>query len=250
MPEGLALALATQGLVLIMAVKFLAGLTYGFAGFGAALIFIPLSSLFVPPQVAVGVMAVSSVGSLFTVFRPAWAEADRTRVMWMLIPAFVTLTPGVWLLGTLDVTALRWIISAVIGVSLVAMITGYRRAVAPSNAMLAGIGGGAGLVGGLTGLTGPVVILFNLSGREDARIMRANTLCFLTLLGTLMIPQLTLQGLFTAQVLWLGLIMLPVYIVATWLGRRLFDPRRQGLYRGLGYAVIAGAVLVGLPLWD
>ena len=250
MPEALALALATQGLALIIAAKFLAGVTYGFAGFGAALIFIPLCSIFVPPQVAIGVMSVTAIGSIFTVFRSAWAEADRARVMWMLVPAFVMLAPGVWLLKVLDVTLLRWIISGVIAVSLAATMAGLRRAVTPSNPVLAGIGGTAGLVGGVTGLLGPVVILFNLAGREDARIVRANTLCFLTILGTLMIPQLAVQGLFTTQVLWLGLILLPVYMLGTWLGRRLFDPRHSGLFRGLGYAVIAGAVLVGLPLWD
>lgn len=249
MPEGLALALATQGLVLLILAQLAAGLIYGFAGFGAALIFIPLASIYVGPQVAVGAMAVTSIGSIVTVLPRAWAEADRPRVMWMLVPAFLAMVPGVWLLRTLDVTVLRWIISAVIAVALGAMILGLRREMAPTRGVLAGIGVGSGLVGGVTGLTGPIVILFNLSGREDARQMRANTLCFLTLLGSLSIPQLAFQGLMPPHVLWLGALLLPVYMVGTLIGRRFFHPNRQALFRLLGYVVIAGVVLVGLPIW-
>ena len=250
MPEGLALALQTEGLVLLLLVLLLAGLVYGFAGFGAALIFIPLASIFVPPQLAVGIMAVSALGSTVTVLPRAWRQADRARVLWMLVPAFLTLVPGIWLLRSMDVLPLRWLISGLIVLSLAAMTLGWRRSMAPKRAALAAVGGAAGFIGGLTGLTGPVVILFNLSGDEPVVITRANTLCFLTLLGVLMIPQLAAQGVITGPVLWLGLLATPVYMVGTAIGQAVFNPAYQSVYRLLGYGVIAGAVLVGLPLWD
>lgn len=249
MPEGLALALQTQGLIPVLFFELLAGICFGFTGFGAALIFVPLATIYLPPPVVIGILGMTTVASLFTVLAPAWREADRPRVLWMLIPAFACLTPGVWLLGRIDATPLRWIISTVILISLTALIAGWRRRVEPKPVALVALGAGSGLVGGLTGLTGPLVILFNLAGREDVRRTRANTLSFLTLLGLLTLPQLAFQGLLTAQVLWLGLIAMPVYGLGTLTGRWLFDPRHERLFRTLGYLVIAGAVIVGLPVW-
>ena len=39
----------------------------------------------------------------------------------------------------------------------------------------------------------------------------------------------------------------PVYMVGTAFGQAVFNPAYQSVYRLLGYGVIAGAVLVGLP---
>ncbi|MHC0053154.1 sulfite exporter TauE/SafE family protein [Actibacterium sp. D379-3] len=250
MPEGLALALQTGGLPVLLLVNLLAGVVYGFAGFGAALVFIPLASIFVPPQIAVGIMAVTALGSAVTVLPRAWRQADRPRVLWMLVPAFLTLVPGIWLLRSMDVLPLRWLISGLILLSLAAMTLGWRRRMAPNRAALAAVGGAAGFIGGLTGLTGPVVILFNLAGDEPVVTTRANTLSFLTLLGVLMIPQLAAQGVVTGRVLWLGLLAAPVYMAGTMIGQAVFNPAYQKVYRLLGYGVITGAVVVGLPLWD
>ncbi len=250
MPEGLALAFLTEGLIYILLIKLLAGIVYGFAGFGSALIFIPLASIFVPPQVAVGVMAITAIGSVGTVLPPALRAADKPRMLTMLIPACVMLVPGIFVLRSMDVTPLRWLISGVIAISLAAMMFGWRRSVEPSPKSLAGLGITAGLIGGATGLLGPVIILFNLSGRDDVTVTRANTLCFLTLSGIIMIPLLALMGVITTPVMWLGLLATPVYMVGTLIGQRGFDPKHATLFRWLGYAVIGGAVLVGLPIWS
>ncbi len=250
MPEGLSLAFQTEGLLWVLAFKLLAGIVYGFAGFGAALIFIPLASIFLPPQVAVGIMAITAIGSVATVLPPALRDADKPRMLSMLIPAIFTLVPGIWLLRTMDIIALRWLISGVILISLAAMVMGWRRSIAPSRSTLMALGAGAGAIGGATGLVGPLVILFNLSGRDDVRVTRANTLSFLTLSGIAMIPLMWAQGILTGGTLWLGLIATPVYMAGTVIGHRFFDPRHELLFRQLGFIVISGAVVAGLPLWD
>jgi hypothetical protein len=49
MPDALAAVLADPGLPFVCLVSLIAGLVYGFAGFGSALIFMPLATLFVRP---------------------------------------------------------------------------------------------------------------------------------------------------------------------------------------------------------
>ncbi|WP_108261533.1 hypothetical protein [Mangrovicoccus ximenensis] len=103
------------------------------------------------------------------------------------------------------------------------------------------------MVGGATGLTGPVVILFHLGGQGSAAANRANTLVFLTLLSLLLLPQLALQGLLSGPAIGLGLLQLLPYAAGSRLGQALFDPARETLYRRSAYVLIAAAVILGLP---
>lgn len=250
MPDGLALALQTQGLMYMLLAMALAGLVYGFAGFGSALIFVPVSAIFVAPAVAAVLMSMAGLSSVFTVLPRALRGADLKRLAWTLTPAAIATIPGIVILRSMDVTPLRWVICAIIAVALLAMLSGFRRELSPSPATSVGIGTAAGFIGGATGLLGPVIILFNLAGNEPVAVTRANLLSFLTLLGLLLLPMLAIQGLVTTRVLWLGLLTTPVYMVSTLIGQSLFDPSHERLFRSLGYVVIGLAVVVSLPLWD
>jgi uncharacterized membrane protein YfcA len=65
-------------------VSLIAGLVYGFAGFGSALIFMPLATLVVSPPVAVAAFSMSALASLVTVVPGAWKAADRPTVLTMI----------------------------------------------------------------------------------------------------------------------------------------------------------------------
>lgn len=243
-------ALATQGLALVLPAILAAGVLYGFAGFGSALLFLPLATALLPPPVAVAAFAVASIGSVATVLPGAWAVADRRAVLLMAGSAALAMPLGVWLLRAADPVAVRWAVSAVVAATLASMAAGLRVRVGPGAPARAAVGAASGLVGGATGLLGPVVILVGLSDRRGAAVMRANLAAFLTLMGVVLLAQLALQGALEARALRLGLLCLPLYTLGTLLGRRLFDPARERLHRRLAYAVVAASVVIGLPVFD
>ena len=96
---------------------------------------------------------------------------------------------------------------------------------------------------------GPIVILFNLSSGDDIARSRANTAIFLTLISLLVLPQMAAQGILSGAALALGALMLIPYTLGTWAGRRMFDPARKRLYTIAAYTIIAGSVVMGLPIW-
>ena len=232
----------------LVAVTFLSGLSYGFAGLGS-MVFVPLAAILLPPQQAAAQMALCGLGSAVTLLPRAWGAADRPRVLTMLAPAALGLAAGAAVLKRADAEALRWVVAGLVAATLAALMAGWRMRLAPGRGMLAAVGGGSGLIGGATGLLGPVILLFNLAGTDRAGRVRANTVSFLTLLTVLYVPVLALQGLIGPEVLWRGLILVPVYMLATRLGQAVFDPERERLYRHAGYAAVGLAVLAGLPLW-
>ena len=51
-------------------------------------------------------------------------------------------------------------------------------------------------------------------------------------------------------VLWLGLLAGVPNVIANIIGARLFDPKRERLFRTVAYIVIAASAILGLPLWN
>ncbi|NSX55190.1 sulfite exporter TauE/SafE family protein [Parasulfitobacter algicola] len=250
MPDSIATALATPGLVWLVATALAAGVVYGFAGFGAALIFMPIATIFIAPEVAVAAFSISALASLFTVVPKAWAVANKGATLRMIGAAVVTAPLGIWILRTTDDTLLRWAVSVVVFITLLALITGWRYKGVPSHAARFGVGAATGFVGGATGLMGPIVVLFNLSGTDPVSVSRANSLVFLTLSSLALLPLMALQGVLGLASVLLGLLLLVPYGVGAVVGQALFNPQYERLYRLCAYGIIAVAVLLGLPIYN
>lgn len=250
MPEILGSVLATPGLVWILGITLIAGVVYGFAGFGAALIFMPVVTVFIPVEVAVAAFQVSALVSLVTVVPRAWGQGDRVGVSLMIGVACLTVPAGLYLMRTTDVLAIRWAVLGVTAVTLLCLIAGWRYQARPTPLLRAGVAAATGFVGGLTGLMGPIMVLFQLSGQDSAARSRANTILFLTLSSILMLPLMALQGMLTPAAIWLGVLLLVPYGVGARIGQALFDPAREVLYRRVAYGVVGAAIVVGLPIYE
>jgi len=249
MPEAVAAALATPGLPILILAALVAGMVYGFAGFGAALIFMPIGVRFLDPLSAVAAFQLSALASLFSVVPQAWGQADR-RAAGIMLGASVLAAPlGIWVLRTGDPEGLRWAVSAVVLITLTALLTGWRFKGTPGVPGWLGVGAGVGFLGGSVGLNGPALILFQLAGRDPVERTRANTILVLTLSSLLLLPLMALQGALSGQALAIGAMLFLPYLIGGWLGRLVFDPSRAGLYRWVAYGIIAAAGLMGLPIW-
>lgn len=249
LPPALMEAVSGDGFALAVASVLVAGVVYGFAGFGAALIAIPLLARATSPEVAVIAFGLAGLGSAATMLPRVWPQADKRATGWMLLAAALTAPFGLWLLVHGDPTALRWGICLFAAATLAGIVSGWRLRLSSGPGVRMALGGAAGALGGATGMTGPLVILTNLASGDDAARMRANLASFLTLTNFIFLPVLALYGAVTAPALWLGAILLPVYMVGTEIGARLHRPGRERLFRLTAYVVVGAAAVLGLPLW-
>lgn len=250
MPDALSAALATPGLVWLMLVIGAAGLVRGFSGFGTALVFVPVANIFLDAKQVVTVIALTGVASNAVILPRAWKQGSRAEVGLLVIAALLTVPAGLWLLDVLDKTTVRWVVTVVAGGMLASLISGWRFSAVVTRPALLAIGAAAGVVGGMTGLTGPVVILFYLAGQAVVQSVRANTILFLAALDVVIIANLFLKGDVTWELIMLALVLAVPYATTTMIGQALFDPRHEKLYRWVAYGVIALAVVSGLPVWN
>ncbi len=250
MAETAAGVLAIPGLIPLILWSGVAGAVYGFAGFGAALVFMPVAVALVPPALAVAAFNLGAVISLATVVPRAWGEVDRRGVSVMIAAACVTASAGLWVLRSADLTALRWAVLAVTAVTLAALVAGWRYRAAPGLGTKGAVGAAAGFVGGATGLPGPVMVLFQLAGQDSLTRSRATAVVFLTVTSLALVPLMALQGMLTGEAVALGLMLMVPYGLGTLAGQAVFREERARLYRGAAYGIIAAAIVMGLPVWE
>ena len=249
MPDALALAIETPGLAALLLTMAIAGVVRGFTGFGTALIFVPVAGFYLPPGAVIFLMTITGMASNITLLPKALRDGEVTEVSRLAVGALLATPLGLWIMTQIDAQTLRWIVALAATITLVALMSGWRYRGEVRAGHLPAIGGGAGLLGGMTGLTGPVVILFYLAGTRPVQVIRGNTILFLALLDVIIAIIMLATGLADPALIWVGVLLSVPYLVTSLIGQRLFDPSREAVYRWLAYIIIAGAVLRGLPIW-
>ncbi|HID67500.1 MAG TPA: sulfite exporter TauE/SafE family protein [Roseibacterium sp.] len=249
MPEALVLALAQPGLIWVILAAVLAATVYGFAGFGSALIFMPLATIVLPPPLAIAAFSLLAVGSLVTVFPGAWKVADKRQTLMIVAMSLVFMPVGIFLLRITPEVTIRTAVCVLTLVTLAALLAGWKVPLRGGRGLQLGVGALAGITGGSTGLNGPPVILFNLGTDQPVSVTRGNLACFLTLNSLFMMPMMWLQGMVDARAFYLGLILLGPYVIGGLVGVQLFRPGAAGLYKSVAYILIGVAGVMGLPIW-
>lgn len=242
--------LPTGDLIWVACVAVLAGLVRGFSGFGTALVYVPLASLSLPPiWVLVTLTIMDLIGPLPNVPR-AWRDGMPRQVAVIAAVAAIALLPGLWLLDRMSGDGFRWLVSGLCLLTVGLMASGWRWSGRMTPAVTIGVGAVSGVLGGVSGLPGPPVILTYMSTPLAAAVIRANILMYLVLWDAIFAGVLWAQGRLEPAPLMLGVALIAPYLAANVAGARLFHPAREAAYRAAAYVIIAAAALAALPIWS
>ena len=227
----------------------LAGLVRGFSGFGAAMIMVPALSVSYGPAVAIPILMLVDSVAAAPLLPPAVRRCRWREVLPMAAGSAMLLPFGVYVLLVVDretlATAIALIVLALVGI----LATGWRYRGVPSTATTLATGGLSGFMNGSTGLGGPPVILFWLAGQSNAPSLRANVIAFFGLNMLVSLSVFAINGLFTAEVIRLSLLFIPIYAVALFGGARLFGRASEQAFRNIALAlvaIVAAASLIGM----
>jgi len=248
--EALSSLLATPGLAWLVAATLAAGTIRGFAGFGTALVYLPVAGTILSPFAAITTLLVMDIPAPLVAVPRALREADLGEMARLVGGSVIGLPLGVAALGLVAPEVFRYAVSVLAFVLLAALVGGLRYQRRPSATAVLGTGGIAGFLGGSAGLAGPPVILFYMASTRAPQTIRATILLFLIAEAVLALLVFGLAGRLAAEAVLIGLVLTIPNAVGIALGSALFDPRRATLYRRVAYTVIAASALSGLPFWD
>lgn len=236
--------------IAICSIALISGIARGFSGFGSALIFMPLASSIAAPRLVAALLLIIDFIGATPLIPNAWKQADRKATAIMALGALVGVPIGTWLLSRLEPVTTRWIISGFVLALLLLLLSGWRYRGKDHAAISIGIGGLSGFCSGLAQTGGPPIVGYWLGRPIASVIQRANILLFFAASDFFSLVSYALSGLITMDAIRFSIVVGPVYGIGVWFGASLFGRASESLFRATCYALIAAAVLIGLPALD
>jgi uncharacterized membrane protein YfcA len=242
--------ISVNAAIAICVVAFVAGTARGFSGFGAALIFMPLASSIADPRLVAALLLIIDFVAAAPLLPNAWQKADRKATAVMVIGALIGVPIGTYFLSRLEPVTTRWIITTFVFALLMLLLSGWRYRGKDYAAVSVGIGGLSGFCSGLAQTGGPPIVGYWLGRPIPSVIARANIFLFFGAADIFSAASYVATGLITLDAIKFAFVVGPVYGVGVWFGASLFGKASEAVFRAICYALIAAAVIFGLPALD
>lgn len=242
--------LSDADLALLAFGALVAGVVRGFAGFGTAMIYLPVAAQVLSPFAALTTLVVKDLVAPLIHVPRALRDGTPGDVVRLVLSAALFVPVGVWVLSVVHPDVFRWGVSLVALSLLTILILGIRYRGPITNRLLFGTGAIGGFLAGSVGLPGPPVILLYMASTLPSQAIRANNMLYLILADLLILAVLWWNGYLVPSAVALGALMILPYLLGNWLGALVFRPGHDALYRRVAYVIIATSALLGLPIWE
>jgi uncharacterized protein len=239
---GLTLAQLAIALAATLAASFVRGL----AGFGMAILLVPVLGLAVAPSAAVVVsnwlmLMIGLVG-----IRTVFAASERSA---FVVSGFAVLaTPlGVWLLMLADPELARLLIALIALGAFGLMLLPKKPA---DHVHHPGITGATGIIAGVltgfAGMPGPPVVPYYLGRHIAPELARASMMTIFLATALAGIGAALVLGLASWRDLWLAALLFPVTLLGNWLGHKAFGRIGDAAWRLFTGAVLGVSALAAV----
>ncbi|KPQ05428.1 MAG: putative permease [Rhodobacteraceae bacterium HLUCCA12] len=194
-----------------------------YAGFGAGLFLVPIYSLFLSPSQAIVLVTLLNLPTTLQILPRVWHDIPWRRVAALNVMAAATIPIGVWLLVRVDGDALTRVIGVLVIALAVLLLSGWRYRGPQALPQDLVIGMAAGLISGATGMGGPPIVLYFLSGTAATVMVRAAFIVSFFFITVVTFASLVTAGLVALPDVLRFAVLLPAYAIGTWLGSALFQ---------------------------
>lgn len=218
-----------------------AGLLRGYAGFGTAILLAPVYSTLWGPRTGVPVILLMELFVSAYLIPKALGQANRRVILSIGATAALATPIGAYVLLAADGPTLRRAIGLCVLVMGALMMSGWRYHGSRPLGLNLLVGLLSGLLKGATGMSGPPVILYLLSGPEAAAQHRANLILYFGLIGIVAVVPPIWGGLVGLPVLVMTGLMLPLLLLSVPVGARMFHVVPVRWYKRLALLALLAA---------
>jgi uncharacterized membrane protein YfcA len=225
--------------VFASSVLFAAGFLAGLAGFGAALLSVPMLGLFLDIKAVVPITGLVTLAAHAFVLFQLWEHFEFKKVR----PLIFCAIPGIYIGLLVLKFASKEIIQAILGATLVVYSlynvldkSKDRKRKKNSPYLFSLL---SGFLGGAIGTSGPPIIVYAYRQNWSKDLIKVTIQAYFILSGLLVLIGQVLTGLITATVIRIFLASLPALVLGTYLGSILYARSREEDYRKLVLSILA-----------
>lgn len=223
--------LFTAQLGIALAIAGVAGVIRGITGFGGSMVMTPPLALLFGAQVAVPIVLLLEAFAGAPMMRDAFARASWHVLAPISIAACVFVPLGGYVLAHADQDVLRRCIAAIVFIFALLLLKNVRYTGARGLPSSIGLGVMSGTMLGATGIGGPPVVLYLLSGPDPVSVIRANLTLYVVLISVAGLVMLWSRGLLNASSLKMTLPLAVPFYLGVIVGGRLFKRISEHRFR-------------------
>jgi len=232
--------------ILAIIAVVIAGIFRGFSGFGTGMILVPSLSVIYEPIVAVITVVLLELVTALQLVKTSLPDCHWKTVIPMAVTSSMMVPLGTLLLVNIDANTMRVVISVLVMVSVIILSSGWRYKGQAGYKISTLTGVTSGLITGATSLGGLPVILFYLSSHLPTRVARASMIVFLIITSIVSLLTFMFHGIVKSDDIARTAAIVPVFIVAIWLGGMLFGKVAEPLFRKIILSLLSGVSVMTL----
>ena len=237
------LEVATIHMAVAAAAAMAAGLMRGFAGFGSGMLMAPIFAILFGPVEAVTMVAVLELFASVQLIPQVLKDTQWSFVAPLGLSATLFMPFGAYVLRSADPALLTKLMAAVVLISVIILMAGWRYAGEKKLLLTLGVGAVSGALMAATSMGNPPVLLYLLAGQDRAKTIRANIIAYFAVTQIVLLLVLGLMAMVASLAVVRAMLLTPGYLLSTLLGSRLFRHSDDQRYR---HTTIAFLLVVGI----
>ncbi len=222
-----------------LAATFIGAFVRGLAGFGLALVLVPVLALAIAPLEAVLITNCLALLIGLSEIVKLYAAAERSALAIAGL-VLVTTAPGMVLLAATPADLARLLIALVAISAFVAILLPQRPAGQPTAFITGLVGISSGFLTGFAGMPGPPVVPYYVGRAIPREVAKASMLLIFTTAAVAGLASGIAIGQLEMRLVWLALLLFPVVLIGNFLGTMALGRVSEGTWR------IAVAVMLGV----
>jgi uncharacterized protein len=240
------LEFATSEMAIAAMIVTVAGLMRGFAGFGSGMLMAPIFAVLFGPIESVTMVILLEIFVSVQLMPRILNDTQWPFVIRLGLAAALLMPLGVYLLDTTDPHVLARAMALVVLFFVIVLTAGWRYQGEKRLITTLGVGAVSGTLMAATGMGNPPVLLYMLSGQENAATNRANIIAYFSITQGVLLAVLASMGMLSWPPVAKAILLTPSYVLAAWAGGRLFHQSTEGLYRRASLILLFGVARYGL----
>jgi uncharacterized membrane protein YfcA len=239
-------ALLTPQMAAAFVLAIFGGLIRGYTGFGTPMFLAPIYAVLFGPAETVPLMIMIEIGVTVQMLPKALPQADWPELRGLLYGCLPMLAVGGLALTVLDPMLVKKLIG-LMTLSFVAMLWfGWRYRGPRNHPVRVVIGGISGFTNGLTGIGGPPVILYYLSGAKAIGPIRANLIIYYAFITCVAVPFFIYQGYVNWETVARWAVLTPPVLAGVHIGSKFFHGTSESTFLRWSLLTLLVSALVGI----
>ena len=225
------LELLTVDFAIAAAVAVIAGLMRGFAGFGSGMMMAPVFAILFGPVETVAIVIMMEIAASVQLTPKALPDIQWRFVGPLSLVAVLFMPVGAYFLANVDANVMTRVMAGIVLAFVFVLQTGWRYEGEKRLLPTFGIGAASGTLMAATSMGNPPVLLYMLSSRDSAATIRANIIGYFAVTQVILLFVMLAMGLLSWPPVFRAALLILPYLLAAWLGSRLFRHSSEKLYR-------------------